>query len=226
MSVARGSAVLFISHDMVIAPACIRALLETAASDASIGVIRPVSPHMDCSRERQVTVPSTTPLREQRDVNAFSSFIARYHGTAVQEPTFFIGDAMLITRGAIERIGVFDTRFFGFMADIDYGVRARRAGLRVVTALGAWLYHEGSGTRKNTAKTAGVAAEESLARRLKAEVETAWAAFRQKWDPALPDDFQKITKEQMARLIAAPPASQFELREPPLAMDPSIWDVR
>ena len=133
---------------------------------------------------------------------------------------------MLITRGAIERIGVFDKRFFGFMADIDYGVRARRAGLRVVTALGAWLYHEGSGTRKNAAKTAGEAAEEQLVRQINAEVATAWQLFRQKWEPSLPDDFQKITKEQMARLIASPPATQFELREAPLAMDPAVWDVR
>jgi len=226
MSVARGASVLFVSHDMVVAPACIRALLATAASDETIGVIRPVSPHMDCSRERQIAVPPATPLRDQRDVNHFSSFIARYHGTAVHEPTMFIGDAMLITRAAIDRVGVFDTRFFGFMADIDYGVRVRRAGMRVVTALGAWLYHEGSGTRKNTAKTVGAAAEEQLVRQINAEVVTAWDVFRQKWETSLPDDFQKVTKEQMARLIAAPPASDFPLRQPPLEMDPAVWDVR
>jgi GT2 family glycosyltransferase len=226
LSVARGEAVLFVSHDMMITPACIKTLMELAASDARIGVIRPVSPHMDCSRERQIVPPASLPLRDQRDVNAFASLIARYHGLTLQEPTLLIGDAMLITRGAIERIGVFDTRFFGFMGDIDYGVRARRSGLRVVTALGAWLYHEGSGTRKNTAATAGAEAENLLGRKLDEQVAVAWEQFRQKWDLTLPATFGEISRETMARLLTATPASTFDVREPPLAIDPAVWDVR
>ena len=226
LSVARaGAPVLFISHDMIVTTACVRALLEVAASDASVGVVRPVSPHMDCSRERQVAPPPNLSARNDRDLNAFAAYVARYHGLAVHEPTLFIGDAMLITPAARERVGVFDTRFFGFMADIDYGVRVRRAGLRVVTALGAWLYHEGSGTRKSTAAGEGADAERELARRLDDEVSSAWAVFRAKWDPSLPDDFQQITKERMARLIAAPPASTFDLYQPPLAPDPAVWET-
>jgi hypothetical protein len=132
---------------------------------------------------------------------------------------------MLITPAARERVGVFDTRFFGFMADIDYGVRVRRAGLRVVTALGAWLYHAGSGTRKSTAATVGSDAERELARQFGEQVRAAWDAFRRKWDPTLPDDFEKISKEQMARLITSPPASGFDLRQPPLPADPAVWEM-
>jgi hypothetical protein len=211
---------------MIATPACIKTLLELAASDASIGVIRPVSPHMDCSRERQIAPPAALPLRDERDINVLSSFVARYHGLSTQEPTVFIGDAMLITRTAIDRIGVFDTRFFGFMGDIDYGVRARRAELRVVTALGAWLYHEGSGTRKNTAATAGADAENALGRKLDEQVAVAWERFRQKWDLTLPTTFDQSSREPMLRLLTATPATTFDLREQPLAIDPAVWDVR
>src|SRR5688572_30452105 len=208
-----GAPVLFVSHDMIVTPACIKALLEVAASDATIGVVRPVSPHMDCSHERQVDLPAGMPPRDEHDLNLFAGYVARSHRLEVHEPTLFIGDAMLITPAARQRVGVFDTRFFGFMSDIDYGVRCRRAGLRVVTALGAWLYHQGSGTRKSTAAAAGAAAEQELARQFKEQVATAWEAFRRKWDPTLPDNFENVTREQMARLIAAPPASAFELRQ-------------
>src|SRR5688500_6319930 len=57
MSVARGASVLFVSHDMIVAPACITTLLAVASSDATIGIVRPVSPHMDCTRHHQVVLP-------------------------------------------------------------------------------------------------------------------------------------------------------------------------
>ena len=138
----------------------------------------------------------------------------------------FIGDAMLVTPAAREQVGVFDTRFFGFMADVDYGVRCRRAGLRVVTALGAWLYHVGGATRKSAAAAGGADAELTLANLYNEQVAAAWALFRRKWDPALPDNFKEVKREQMARLLAAPPASAFDLYQAPLAPDPAVWETR
>ena len=229
LSVARGAAMLFVSHDMIVPPACIKTLMELAASDAAMGVIRPVSPHMDCSRERQLAPPAGMPLRDPSDVNAFARLVARLNGLSWHEPTLFIGDAMLITRAAIDCIGVFDTKFFGFMGDIDYGVRARRAGLRVVTALGAWLYHAGSGTRKETAATAGAEAEVTLGSKLDEQVAVAWRQFREKWDPVgLPATFDQTSRDPMMRIqtktmTAASPTA--DVRIAPLEIDPSIWDL-
>ncbi|MEA2736223.1 MAG: hypothetical protein QOE14_2674, partial [Humisphaera sp.] len=121
LSLARGAAVLFISHDMVVTPACIKTLLEVAASDATIGIVRPISTHMDCARHTELAPPAGTPLRDGGDVAAFSKMVARLRGLETDYPLLLVGDAMLIRRAVIDRIGVFDTRFFGFMADIDYG---------------------------------------------------------------------------------------------------------
>lgn len=225
LSLARGTHVMFVSHDMVLAPACVQTLLAVAQSDARIGIIRPVSPHMDNAKEHQIAPPARTPLRNTAEVAAFSRYVARYHGVTVAEPPLFIGDAMLITRAVIDRVGVFDTRFRGFMADIDFGVRARRSGFRVVAAPGAWLHHEGAGLRKHVARTTGADAEKQLVHQIESDAAAAWQLFREKWDLSLPVEGKELTTAQIRRLHEAPPAAQFDMRQPPIAIDLEVCEV-
>jgi GT2 family glycosyltransferase len=225
LSLARGENVLFVSHDMVVPPACVRTLLAAVQSDPRVGIARPVSQHMDGESQLLIKPPPGTPLRDTNEVAAFSRFVARYHGLRIFEPALLIGDAMLITRACIDRIGVFDTRFFGFMGDVDYGVRARRSGFTFVTAPGAWLHHEGSGFRKDTARAAGTEAEKQLADQISADAAAAWQLFRQKWDPTLPAAGRKLTAAQVKHLYEAPPASQFDMRQAPIAIDPVVCEV-
>jgi GT2 family glycosyltransferase len=220
LSVARGSNVLFVSHDMIVTPDCVRTLLETVATDDTIGVIRPVSRHMDGAANLRLEPP--LPLRDGADVVSFSRVDAQLFGREVAEWSVFIGDAMLITRRCIDRIGVFDTRFYGFMADIDYGLRAQHAGFRVVIARGAWLHHEGAGFRKATAATAGAEAERAAGRRFMEESTAAWEVFRQKWDETLPRERGGNFPSERLRGIAQ---LRFNLYQPPLALDPEICQV-
>jgi GT2 family glycosyltransferase len=225
LSVASGRNVLFVSHDMVVPPACVATMLALAGSDAAIGVIRPVSSHMDMATEHQVPFPPELNFASSADVAAYARFVARHHGLTVGAPPLFIGDAFLVTRAALDTIGVFDTRFHGFMGDIDFGVRARRSGVRCVTARGAWLYHEGGGLRKRLAETAGGDVELELARTFQSEAAAAWQVFRQKWDLLLPETHDYLSAEEVKRLHLSPPASVFAMRQPPLPLDPQICEV-
>ena len=225
LSVATGRNVLFVSHDMIVPPACVATMLALVASDARIGLIRPVSGHMDLAPDQELMFPPELRFASAADCAAYARFVARYHGLAVGAPPLFIGDAFLVTRGALDTIGVFDTRFYGFMGDIDFGVRARRSGIRCVTAHGAWLYHPGSGLRKQVAETAGAAVEQALARRFESEAAVAWRLFREKWDLSLPEVPDHLSAEHVKSLHLSPPASVFEMRQPPLAIDPQICEV-
>jgi GT2 family glycosyltransferase len=51
------------------------------------------------------------------------------------------GCALLITRRALERIGLFDAEYFAYMEDVDLGTRAARAGLRSVLVPDAVVEH-------------------------------------------------------------------------------------
>ena len=83
---------------------------------------------------------------------------------------------MYIRREVIDKIGVFDTRFFGFWSDIDYGIRVQRAGWRHGIAAGAWLYHFGKAAGLEPEATGGEAVAKAAITSV--EADAAYAIFR------------------------------------------------
>lgn len=55
---------------------------------------------------------------------------------------FIVGCAMLIPVAALQRIGGFDPRYFMYWEEVDWCVRAQRAGYRTRVASQAVLYHD------------------------------------------------------------------------------------
>jgi GT2 family glycosyltransferase len=221
MSACRGDIVLFFSHDMVIPPECIKMMLVVAGENAKFGVVRPSSGHMDAAE--QVTVAPPVPLRHLKDVSNFASWVAGYHGGSVAHPRRFIGDAMLVRRDVIDKIGVFDTRFFGFMGDIDYGVRVRRAGFDHVVARGAWLHHVGAGHMKRV-YAGGAEATEKINAQVMHDVHTAWAVFRQKWSVSLPEKYADMHEDRLAGIEALHRPAEADFN-PPLALSDAVCEI-
>ena len=56
------------------------------------------------------------------------------------------GCAMLIQRRVLETIGLFDERFFAYYEDLDYCIRAREAGFRILTVPTAHVWHKVAST--------------------------------------------------------------------------------
>ena len=54
------------------------------------------------------------------------------------------GCLMLVTRGVFEAIGLLDEDYFFSFEDLDFCLRARRAGFATVLAASALAYHEGA----------------------------------------------------------------------------------
>jgi GT2 family glycosyltransferase len=61
----------------------------------------------------------------------------------VRDADWVIGNGYLWRRAALERVGLLDERFFGYHEDVDWCVRARQAGYRVVYAGTAAIVHRG-----------------------------------------------------------------------------------
>lgn len=60
----------------------------------------------------------------------------------VQEVDYVWGQAMFIRRGALERVGLLDPRFFMYYEDIDYCLRAKQAGYKIVCVPAAAVWHK------------------------------------------------------------------------------------
>ncbi|MGA3067292.1 MAG: glycosyltransferase [Tepidisphaeraceae bacterium] len=219
-SVAAGSEVILISHDMLVTPSFLRTILAVAASDPALGIIRGRSQHMDCSPH---SLAPEKPIRTFENVIAFSAQAADAFGLAVVDTVSLIGDSLLIQRPVLDKIGVMDQRFVGFLGDFDLGIRARRAGFRTVESMGAWLHHSGCGTI-NAELTAGREKPEEVAQGLPM-LDAAYEVLRAKWSVApLPATFREFTAAHFPILQAAPPSSADDFLAP-IALDPEFCEI-
>ena len=178
LTAAKTGDVFFLSNDMIMTPSFLRAVAEVADAVPDAGIVRGTSPYVDSHPEH--TVKTQAPLRSIQDIDAFAEAIYRENGAKYAVDQLLSGDAVLVRRALIDAIGVLDTRFFGYFGDVDYGLRARRAGFRLVCAKGAWLYHFGEGHVRQEVKDGGVNLIDARNRRLQL-VRQAGAALLDKW---------------------------------------------
>lgn len=140
LSHARGERVLFLSNDIFVTPAYLRGLFTVAASDARLGVVRGCSNFVDNGLpSHNVRLPQSP--RSNAELFAIGEQIALAWGREHLPDAFLTGDAFLVTRAVLDRIGTFDPLFYGYFADHDFGLRARIAGFDLALASGAFAYH-------------------------------------------------------------------------------------
>jgi GT2 family glycosyltransferase len=187
LNLATRDVIFFVSNDMVVTPTFMEALLLVSALSRDFGVVRGTSNYTDSHPEHVVIAPEGTKTYQERE--AFSKSVFNANGCRYTEDRLLSGDAILITRALVERIGVLDLRFFGYFGDVDYGMRAHLAGFKLVCAKGAWLYHEGSGHIKREVETtrgATLAARQAARMQL---VDKAYQELRAKWNIQNPASF-------------------------------------
>jgi len=171
--------IFFISNDMLVTPSFLEALLLVSSLSRDIGIVRGTSNYTDSHPEHQVEPPD--PVKTYPDVENFSRNQFNLKTCTYAEDNLLSGDAVLVKRSLVERIGVLDLRFFGYFGDVDYGLRTQLAGFKLVCAKGAWLYHEGAGHVKRQLERDKQAKFEDLYAKRMALVEAAYQEFRSKW---------------------------------------------
>ena len=210
--------IFFISNDMVMTTSFLQAQLLVSALSRDIGIVRGTSNYTDSHPEHQVEPKE--PLKNYQEIDAFSRNVFSANGCRHVEDQVLSGDAILLKRSLVERIGVLDLRFFGYFGDIDYGMRAHLAGFKLVCAKGAWLFHEGSGHLRHEMIRGTLTFEQARDSRF-ALVETAYQEFRKKWNVATPEVWVGAHSELQffdhARAQAASVALKYEF--PASALD-------
>jgi GT2 family glycosyltransferase len=140
---------LWLNDDVVLEPSALRSLLSAAAlcPDAIVvGALR--DPDTGELMYSGVTLSVWHPLRVSRIEP----------GDRPVEAETFNGNVVLVPRIVYERVGSIDGRFPHAYADFDYGLRARRAGFRVVVApgnVGTCRRNTDAGTFRDTSLSLG-----------------------------------------------------------------------
>jgi GT2 family glycosyltransferase len=132
--------VLFVNNDVELPPGSLQAMLAVLAQEPRVGVL---GPRVLYKGRRNLIWSAGGMLTWRQNLSTLIGH-ARRDGPEWQvrrEVDYVPGCTMLVRREVFEQVGLFDASFFAYMEDIDFCVRAREAGWRVLVAGEIAAYH-------------------------------------------------------------------------------------
>ncbi len=178
--------ILLLNSDALLAADAVEKLSAALDGDATVGIAAPVIlDATDPGRIASCGISFSARTGRMRMVEAGAHHQPGRAGSRVVDGV--AGCAMLIAREVFERIGLFDEEYFFSFEDLDFCLRARRAGFASVCVLDAVAYHHGSrsiGPRSPQRLYFAARNHLLLARRAAPQVAVA-AAARASWILAL-----------------------------------------
>lgn len=151
IAIARGDNILLLNPDAEVLPGTLAGLTGYLAAHPSVAAVGPrVRRHsgkIEASASFRPTfsrlVVSALGLIVLAPwVPSLRSIVVDRHAEAPESVDVISGCCMVIRREALERIGEFDERFFMYLEDVDWCLRARAAGFEVHFAPGWEVLHE------------------------------------------------------------------------------------
>lgn len=131
---------LLLNNDTEAAPDMLANLVSVAEDDPRIGAVGPII-YYHAAPTRVWSAGGRIDWR--RGISRMEGEVEdQGQFTAIREVDFVTGCAMLLRRAALERVGLFDERFFMYFEETEWCVRARRAGFRILFAPQAKLWHK------------------------------------------------------------------------------------
>jgi hypothetical protein len=129
--------ILLLNNDTTVDPGLVPELINVIKDDPLIGIAGPIIYYAD--------VPDSVWFAGMRFRDGLYVVRRGLHLKPplkrAEEVDFVSGCGMLIRRSVLERIGFFSPDYFMYYEDLDYCVRARRAGFKLVCATQARMWH-------------------------------------------------------------------------------------
>lgn len=133
--------VAIVNNDVIVAPAWFKTLQDNAEKNPRAALAGPMVYH---ANEKDVIQSAGGLL--SRDLHAFhrgmnETDLGQFDGDACVD--WLTGCAVLARVSALEKIGLLDPSFFMYGEDVDWGIRAQRAGFQVLFVPRARVWHKG-----------------------------------------------------------------------------------
>jgi len=123
----KGELFLLLNDDVVVKKDAVTELVRVMESDSRIGIAGSLTYFYD--EPNKLWIYPAEFLVEKRNRSHLDVITA-------------IGCAIMVKKTVIDKIGFFDTDYFLYHEEVDFCLRARRHGFRVVTALRSGVYHK------------------------------------------------------------------------------------
>lgn len=138
MEMARGEYVCLMNSDVIVAPGWLSRMVRCAESDSRIAIVNPLS---------NMCVNLSVPMAPGLNLNTMAQRVASVSRRRYPDITTAVGFCMLLKRRYVEQLGGFDPVYGrGYCEESDLCMRYTEAGLRVVAADDAFVYHKGCGS--------------------------------------------------------------------------------
>lgn len=157
-----GKYLLILNGDMIVTPGSIQEMLKLLQSDEKIGMVGPKLLNFNGTMQSscfRFYKPITIVYR--RTILGKLPFAKKhldwflmndYDHETQKDVDWVMGSAMMVSRQAIEKVGLMDTRYFMYMEDVDWCRRFWENGFRVVYyPLATMLHYHGKGSAKGGA---------------------------------------------------------------------------
>lgn len=130
----RGKFLCFLNTDALVPAGWMERLLD-AAEKPGAGAAGPLT------EPNGFRWPAPDPEARRAIAALIDEFVEQRNGNAPRESHLLTGFCLLIPRKVMGRMGLFDERFFFGWEDIDYSLRLRLAGYRLLTVPSLFIHH-------------------------------------------------------------------------------------
>jgi GT2 family glycosyltransferase len=138
--------VILLNSDTVVSRGWVDRLVACALATDRAGLVGPLSNAASWQSIPEIEAASKGDWAENplpMPVDRYAELIAATSARLYPQVDLLNGFCLLLTREAIQAIGLFDEETFGagYCEENDYSVRARAAGFRLAVADDVWIYH-------------------------------------------------------------------------------------
>lgn len=137
--------ICLLNNDTVADSDFVREMVAVAGENPSIGVLGSKIYYYDRRELIWFGDPIFNPLTGRAKDRSFHR-IERNDSIEPHDVTFVSGCSMMVRREMIDRVGLLDERFFCYGEEIDWCIRAKRAGFRIILVPKSRVYHKVSMT--------------------------------------------------------------------------------
>jgi GT2 family glycosyltransferase len=131
--------VFLVNNDTTFAPDVVAQLLRLAAPD--VGAVVPAIFYAAAPERPWSLGGRRHPLTLEKSGDTPAA-LAAARAAGSLDRDYVVGCGILLSRPMLQRVGMFDERFFMYYEDMDFSLRTRAAGYRIVLAPAARMWHK------------------------------------------------------------------------------------
>jgi GT2 family glycosyltransferase len=134
--------VLLLNNDTEVAVDLLTCLVDAVEAEPGVGVAGPLIYYYDQPAIVWSAGGAVDRRRGQTRMVGLGEPDSGQYGSTPREVDFVSGCALLTRRSVLEQIGLLDERFFAYYEEVEWCLRARRAGYRIINVPGAKVWHK------------------------------------------------------------------------------------